>query len=170
MKKVIYILACITSLSACTQQDTKPTTLVQEEHMAEYALPLDTAVDYVKRYNTLAMEVLKDSAPIKSYTIRAADLIEAMGMPLSYVDSVKYDHVRVYIGVDGNNKFRLLLTPVQGANIYKDIAGNDVILEGAFTSGPRSAGANASQGKYVMDFTGPCPNSCSANSPLNYNQ
>jgi hypothetical protein len=169
MKKVIYILACIISLSACKQKETKTTNTTQEENAAEYALPLDTAVAYTQRYNALALEILKDSAPIKAYTIRAVDLMEALGMPLEYASSAKYSHVRVYIGMDSNNKFRLLLTPVEGADIIKEVAGNDIILKGLFTSGTVTSGDPVLDGEYVMDFTGPCPNSCSTYSPLNYN-
>lgn len=166
MKKVIYILACVVSLSSCTQTETKTTLPTQEENIAEYALPLDTAIAFTRRYNNLALRVLGDSAPIKSYTIRAIDLLEAMGMPLAYADSAAYDHVRVYIGVDSRNKFRLLLTPVDGAVISKGISGEDKILEGLFTSGLRSSTDNPLSGQYVMDFTGPCPNSCATSSPL----
>ncbi len=166
MKKVIYILACVVSLASCTQTETKTILTAQEENIAEYALPLDTAIAYTQRYNDLAVRVLNDSAPIRSYTIRAVDLLEAMGLPIAYADSAAYNHVRVYLGVDSDNKFRLLLTPVDGADITKDIPGEDKILEGLFTSGLRSATANPLSGQYVMDFTGPCPNSCSASSPL----
>lgn len=168
MKKVFYLLGCITLLSACTQKEKTETstTTAQEATVAEYALPLDTAIAYAKRYNYMANKVLKDPAPIRAYTIRAADLLEAMGLPLNYVDSAMYDHVRVYIGMDANNKFRLLLTPVENADIANGKAGDDVILKGPFSSGNATSGDPVMQGQYVMDFTGPCPNSCSTG-PLN---
>ena len=168
MKKVIYILACIVSLSACKQKETKTTIGAQEENIAEYALPLDTAVSYIQRYNDIIRAVLNDTAPIKAYTIRSVDLLEAMGLPIAYADSAAYDHVRVYLGIDSTHKFRLLLTPVDEADIEKEICGNDIILKGLFTSGTVASGTPVNDGKYVMDFTGPCPNSCSSYGPLNY--
>lgn len=165
MKQVIFTLFGITLLMACGQNKQ---TAVQstESDAAEYALPLDSAIAYTMRYDSIIKATLNEEAPIKAYTVRAADIFEAIGMPLSDTAKAAYKHIRVYLGVDYNNNFRLLLTPVENASIIKGVAGNDVILAGPYFEGAKSAGLPLQTGKYVLDFTGPCPSSCPQNSPL----
>lgn len=165
MKKVIYTLIGITLLLSCSK-DKKSMVGSKEAGIAEYALSLDSAVAYTKRYNNIVSSTLNDSVPIKAYTIRVADIFEALGIPLEDTLKANYNHIRVYMGIDFNDKFRLLLTPVDGANINDGIPGNDVILSGAYYQGAQSADMPIENGEYVLDFTGPCPNSCPVNSPL----
>ena len=103
--------------------------------------------------------------PIKAFTVRAEDLIESLG--IAGVDSIKYSHVRVYLGFDNNNHFRLFLTPVKGADIKKHQPGEDVILNGPYTPGLGDDGSLTDSGNYVLDFSSPCPTSCPTGSPLN---
>jgi hypothetical protein len=166
MKKTFFLLTSIAILSvACNRNAGETKSNSKSDDIAEYALPLDTAISYTRNYNDLAVAVLGDSAPIRSYTIRAEDLVEAMGIPHECAEQAKYKDIRVYLGIDGQNKFRLLLTPVEGADIEHGVAGDDVILDGQFVSGNNPSG-DMQTGRYVMDFTGPCPNSCSSSSPL----
>lgn len=167
MKKVMYIMVCLSALFACTPTEKKTITTDATESLAEYALSLDTAVSYTKRYDSIVRATLHDTIPIKAYTIRVVDLIEALGMPLKDTIDVKYNHIRVYLGMDQKDNFRLLLTPVAGADINNGIPGNDVILRGLYSNGLGTASDPVKNGSYVLDFTGPCPNSCPVNSPLN---
>jgi hypothetical protein len=162
MKKVIYMLACLPLAFGCAKDKTTNT----EEHIAEYALPLDSAVSYVTRYDSIVKKVLDNSIPIKAYTIRAVDLMEALGMPLEDTVKVKYNHIRVYMGMDAKNNFRLMLTPVNNADIVSGIPGEDVILDGHYSASTKNSGEPINIGQYVLDFTGPCPNSCPVQSPL----
>lgn len=168
MKKIIYYMLCLASVIACTQTEKNKVSIIKEKGPAQYALSLDSAIVYAKRYDSIASARLKGTVPIKSYTIRATDLLEAMGMTKS--DTIVYGNIRVYLGIDLNNKFRLLMTPVADADIDHGNAGSDVILSGKYTSDLMSAGAVVSVGSYVLDFTGPCPTSCPTKSILNPNE
>ncbi len=164
MKKVIYLLACLPLVIACNKSSVSQKNLADQ--VAEYALPLDTAVSYITRYDSIARYVLNNDIPIKAYTIRAVDLMESLGLPLEDTSQVKYGHIRVYLGMDAGNNFRLMLTPVKDANIKDGLPGEDIILDGSYTASTRDAGEPINIGQYVMDFTGPCPNSCPTNTPL----
>lgn len=164
MKKVVYLLACLPFAFACTKSNASKTNA--DDHVAEYALPLDTAVSYITRYDSIVKYVLNNDIPIKAYTIRAVDLMESLGLPLEDTVKASYSHIRVYLGVDASNNFRLMLTPVKDADIIKGVAGEDVILDGNYTASTRDAGEPINIGQYVMDFTGPCPNSCPVKTPL----
>jgi hypothetical protein len=164
MKKIILIAACALIVFACTTQNGKPLE-TPDRQIAEYALSLDSAKIYIQRYDSVMKTVFKDSTPVRAYTIRATDLQEAMGMPIT---NARFSHVRVYIGMGSNNKFRLFLTPVTDASIADGVVGADTILTGQYTHGLiKGLGANAaSSGPYVMDFTSPCPTSCPTGTPL----
>jgi hypothetical protein len=165
MKKVIYFLVCLVFALACSKNEKNQTESGDvKTDTAEYALNLDSAVIYINRYDSTVNSLFK-GVPIKAYTIRAVDLLEVMG--LSKKTPVEYTHVRAYIGLDLKNKFRLFLTPVKGAHITKGIPGEDVIMKGPHTRGLTSTSVANADGEYVLDFTGPCPNSCPTGSPLN---
>ncbi len=164
MKNTFYFLVLITLLSAC-QQTEKKERAVFEKPVAEYALAYDSAVAYTKRYDSISNAHFKGNVPIRAFTIRSTDLLEAMGISLA--DTVQYDHIRVYLGMDKNNKFRLLITPTKGVNIDRGIAGEDVILSGPYTRGRRGLEATTSDGQYVLDFTSPCPPTCPTSGLLN---
>jgi hypothetical protein len=154
----LFIIAC------GTQPKDDTTDVDQGPAVAEYALDLDSAKLYIKRYDSISRLKL-DGIPINAYTIRAADLLEALGLPEN--TKVKYTHARVYLGIDKNNKFRLFLTPVEGASIAKGEAGKDVILNGPHKRTLADASdVEASTGSYVLDFTAPCPKTCPSGSQL----
>lgn len=170
MNRLFYLFLCA-FLFACTQTEKKDSGLEegrQQADTAEYALPLDSAVLYINRYDSIAQAILKNPAPVRAYTVRAADLLEALGLPENI--KTKYKHVRAYVGMDLNNQFRLFFTPVEGASIHETNPGKDIILKGAFTRGLRGdTGIDATviqNGEYVLDFTAPCPNTCPSDSPL----
>jgi hypothetical protein len=115
--------------------------------------PVDTAAKWVQNYDLVWTKLFgTDSPPIKAYTIRSQDLLEAMGMPAATPCS--FDHVRAYIGLDAENKFRLFFTPVVGADLCNGNGGRDTLLIDP---------AGNSQGQYVLDLNTPCPNVCASN-------
>jgi hypothetical protein len=160
MKKNIYgfVTICLVTVLACT---TKPTELAQDQSATEnavedmtetmYAVPLDTAAKNVHHYDSISQKYLKE-IPVKSFTIRSVDLLEAMGMPIT---DTKFKHVRIYLGLNDGNDFKIYLTPVVGANLSANppIAGKDHILTGKYH------GLGGS-GPYMLDFAQPCPKTC----------
>lgn len=139
---------------------------------AYFALDLEVAKRYTENFRnatkTLFEKCLKqDTVPISSYTIRSVDLLEAMGV--SKNTKVKYDYVRVYLGMDETSQFRILLTPVVGADFKAGKAGKDIILSGPHRGNIFGSGVDqASDGEYVLDFNMPCPNTCDEGSELNH--
>lgn len=119
-------------------------------------VPLDSAKAFIKRYDSICSKLL-GIIPIRAYTIRAQDLTQVLGLPDT--TTCTYDHVRVYLGMDNNNQFKLFFTPVIKASLDpRDMqAGIDVIL-GHIDSDPNSG--------YVLDLNAPCPTTCDQTSPL----
>lgn len=138
-----------------------------------FVISVDTAKLDIERYNKLMKKYdsivvasgnpMLSNVPFKAFTVRAVDLTEALGMPLSISNKVKYNHVRVYIGLSEANQFKLFLTPVIGADLdaKPPVAGKDLILKRKIRN---AAGEmlNEEEG-YVMDFAMPCPNTCPEN-------
>lgn len=109
------------------------------------------------------------NVPIRAFTIRAVDLFAAMGMKVQ--DSVKFEHIRVYLGYSKEaNQFKLFILPVQNANIVDSNAGSDVLLDSTGNYLPPSDKFPLPPGflinKYVLDLNAPCPNLCDTRTPL----
>lgn len=133
---------------------------VADAQPSMYAVSYDEAEKNINYYDSIAREYLKTD-PIKSFTVRSVDLIEAIGLSPDVDSIAKYKHVRIYLGLDSANKFKMYLTPVTGAKLSKGIAGKDVILDGPYEGIPDSNGeVSESDGQYMMDFTKPCPTTC----------
>ncbi len=166
MKNSLLTILFLALIIGCSQPKEETDTEKKAPAVAEYALDLDSAVYYIHRYDSVSKANLQGSIPIKAFTIRAADLLQALGLPEK--TPVNYTHARVYLGMDKNNQFRLFFTPVEGASIKNGIAGQDVILKGPHKHGLADADNSlATDGSYVLDFTAPCPNTCPNGSPLN---
>ena len=165
MKTSFYLFIGLCIAMSCAQKQTEDETSADD--VASYAISLDSAAMYIKNYSDSARRFFKEP-PIQAFTIRSEDLLETMGV--SSNQKVKYEYVRLYLGLDFNNKFRAFLTPVDSADIDKHVAGKDVILNGKYKAGKADgvvgSGVTISEGNYVLDFTGPCPNSCPSDSPL----
>ena len=163
MKKSIYgiVAVCLFTVWAC---DTKPSETAQKpgpsknpgKDTAEtlYAVPIEIVTKNIKHYDTVARKAL-GTVPIQSFTIRSVDLLEAMGMPVADTTEAVFKYVRIYLGMNKKNDFKLYLTPVVGANlnVKPPIAGRDSILHGKF----KGLGGS---GDYMLDFTQSCPNTC----------
>jgi hypothetical protein len=161
MKKSMYgIMISIFFASLACQQ--KPPEAPRQAELTEdygkdntetlYAVSLDTALKGIVRYDSVVNKKI-GSVPIKAFTIRSVDLLEAMGMPSRDSVKTRFQYVRVYLGMDTNNNFKIYLTPVIGANLGASPpkAGKDTILSGKYNGG---------YGRYVLDFSQPCPNTC----------
>jgi hypothetical protein len=159
MKKTIYfVIGCAIGL-ACTPTEKKSDELpVAFADTASFALSLDSVNHYRQHYDSVARKKLGQDAPVRAFTVRAVDLLEAIGLPKN--SDPKYKFVRVYLGLDYKGHFRVFLTPVEGADISKGIAGKDITLTGPHSHGFAGPNISAHDGAYMLDFSSPCPNTC----------
>ncbi len=130
-----------------------------------------TAHNDIQLFDSLSKAYLGDSIPIRAYTIRAVDLLGAMGMPGELADSslCKYKYIRVYLGYRRNVGFKLYIVPVQDANLAQLKGGIDIMLnsegKGLPFNKPKTGFYNEEE--YVLDLNAPCPNTCATDpSPL----
>ncbi len=119
-----------------------------------YAVSFTKAKENITRYDDISKEIFTKT-PVKAWTIRSVDLLEAMGMPVENPIQAKFKHVRMYLGLSQDSTFKLYLTPVEGAKLSSKppIAGKDVILSGEYDG-------LGDDGEYMLDFTSPCPTTC----------
>lgn len=136
---------------------------------------LVTARQSIQSYDSLCRIHWKGTAPVESYTIRAVDLLAAMGLPPELADSsiCRFKHIRVYLGFQEKVGFKLYLVPVdnaclKGKDPSKWNAGMDVILDkeaNPILANIDSTGT-AAYDQYVLDLNAPCPNTCPQPGPL----
>lgn len=104
------------------------------------------------------------ACPIKAFTIKAEDLLAALG--ITQPTSPLYTHVRVYLGLTPTDTFKLFVVAVDSDGegphplIGKDHFFN--VVEGSVHVDPAPH-----SGHYVMDLNAPCPFTCDEASPLN---
>jgi hypothetical protein len=160
------LLICLVTAMSCNKPTAESAAITDTNgnhpRCGSVITPLDTAINCIHRYDSVWTALFRTGEPpIKAYTIRAEDLLEAMGMPASYAADTticKYNHVRVYIGLDAKYKFKLFFTPVTGADLCQSNGGTDKILYDSTAAMPF---------QYVLDLNAPCPNTCgSGGSPL----
>ena len=123
----------------------------------------DTANFAAKSRMIFDTALVNDPVPIKAFTIHAADLLEAMGLPpnVQCTDSLKYSYARIYLGLSAENEFKLYMTPVIDAKLSKNKGGKDVIRKGPYEGDVNGVTTGeVANGSYVMDFTSPCPKTC----------
>lgn len=133
---------------------------VEDSEPSMYAVSYSEAEKNINYYDSMARKYLKTD-PIRAFTIRSIDLIESMGLSTDLDSIAKYKHVRIYMGLDSTNTFKMYLTPVQGAKLSEGKAGKDVILDGPYEGIPNGNGELLNDnGPYMMDFTKPCPTTC----------
>ncbi|MEI3800356.1 MULTISPECIES: hypothetical protein [unclassified Chitinophaga] len=136
---------------------------------------LVTARQRIQSYDSLCRLHWKGAEPIEAYTIRAVDLLAAMGLPPELADSsiCRFKHIRVYLGFQDKVGFKLYVVPVdnacmKGKDPAKWNAGTDVILDkdaNPILANIDSTGI-AAYDKYVLDLNAPCPNTCPEPGPL----
>lgn len=106
-------------------------------------------IDY---YQTEVKKML-GADPVKAFTIASVDLVEAIG----WQKEKRYDYVRIYMGLDEESKeLKIYLTPVEGADLKKGIAGKDVFRSGKY----EGEGFLQGDGPFMLDFSSPCPRTC----------
>jgi hypothetical protein len=184
MKKTIsYSLLLISMLTilACNNKAGEPTkdggSACADDSVSTVLYPVDSARNAIQRFDSLsnALFTAVDSAeghpangvaqvPIKAFTIRAVDLLAAMGMPTGYADSsfCTYKHVRVYLGL--TDRFKLFIVPVHNADISAGNGGEDYLVDS--TGIAIVPGTDPGQSRYVLDLNAPCPNTCAINNEL----
>lgn len=166
----IVLIACFIALASCqnNQPGQAATGPLKDTAVSKVLCPLTTAQNDIAYFDSLCQQTL-GSDPIKAYTIRAVDLVTALGMDTTYTS--EYQYIRVYLGYrrsNGMNKdtgFKLYIVPVEGANLANHVGGYDIILD----SIGKSVGKNPGIGNntFVLDLNAPCPNTCATNSLLN---
>jgi len=133
--------------------------------------PLTTARQYTHSYDSICHHIHgNDDLTIHAYTIRAVDLLAAMGLPPTLADSsiCRFKHIRVYMGYENKVGFKLFIVPVDGACLKgKDssmwAAGNDVLLDKyarPILAPDSSSNGMVTTDTYVLDLNAPCPNTC----------
>lgn len=173
MKITLNLLLLLIIVWACDQPGPEP------KETAINALSKQKAKEYIQRYKGMVM----DSTPVgrewrskylkytQGFTISSAELLQAMGRPISDTASTPFKHVRLYVGIDDLLNLRSFITPVVGANTFNFTIGKDTILSGPYMRSVWSPDSLVGdepevEGSYVFDFTMPCPNSCPDDSPL----
>jgi len=162
---LITVVSCQTTTSSDTtsSKEEKDFEIVDTDP-SMFAVSLSEAEKNIKFYDKVSKEALGVD-PIRAFTIRSIDVIEAIGMPMKNLKDAKYRHLRVYMGLDSaTQEFKVYLTPVEGARLSQGKPGKDVILDGPYKGNGELADGD---GPYVMDFSQPCPNACDDGSPLN---
>lgn len=166
---IMIATGCNTQSSGTLEKHDKDT-LHQIHHVL---CRLDSAQADIQYFNLLCQNQLKDTGyRINAYTIRAIDLLDALGLPVTLEDSATYDHIRMYLAYRPKTGFKLFLVPVDSASLKgsdpaKWRAGYDVLLDSAGRAiPPNSPLRNSLESEYVLDLNAPCPKTCPQNSPL----
>jgi len=127
----------------------------------------------IREFDQMCKDSLKGIIPIEAYTVRAEDLLAALGMDPTLVnsDTCMYHHVRVYLGFKKDHGFKLFIMPVEGADLSGPDStswkgGKDILLDSTGRPGCRGSKVHlASSEEYVLDLNAPCPTTCSSTSP-----
>lgn len=161
---LLFIISC--KPSATEEADGAPPFVISDSTSSMYAVSLAEAEKNVRFYDSLSKAKLGID-PIRAFTIRSVDLVEAIGLDMKYLRKAEYRHVRIYMGLDSVGQFKVYLTPVKGAKLSAGEPGKDVILNGPYSGDDGKGELGDGDGPYVFDFSQPCPNACDPNSPLN---
>jgi hypothetical protein len=141
------------------------------DNPSRVAYLLTEAKKDIREFDQLCKDSLKGIIPVEGYTIRAEDLLAALGLDPTLVnsDTCMYHHVRVYLGFKKDHGFKLFIVPVEGADLSGPDStwkgGTDIMLDSTGT--PRCRGSKvhlASSEEYVLDLNAPCPTTCSTTS------
>lgn len=160
MKKIsLYIFAvAILSLGfACGSKtettENKPQQSKITGSSTSVLVPVNEAAINIQKYIDDCKLLFKDSVPVMAFTTRAADLLGALGLPDTLESDCQYSHVRAYLGLDSQNKFKLYFVSVSGATLASNIGGMDVPVEDPAANSQPS----------VLDLNTPCPQVCASN-------
>ncbi len=127
-------------------------------------LSLNTAARDTKHFRDVC-DSAKIGNPLKAFMVRGVDLLQALDLGcLIPKDSKVFTDttaVRMYIGLDSLNNFKLFIVDVDGASFSKGIAGKDRFFN--MKTGAKTLTSDPG----VLDFNQPCPNTCDTKSALN---
>jgi hypothetical protein len=187
MKRILSCLvlaAGLITVAGCTNTPKESTVkegpVPPPDNIKHVLSPLKTAKDDIRAFVKLCQDSL-GTVPIRGYTIRAEDLLDALGLPPSLVDSnfngdTVNRHVRVYMGYrktgpPADTGFKLFIVPVNGANISGNDpaawkAGIDLMLDSNGKAIKRGTQKGAAEDEYVLNLIAPCPKTC-PEGPLN---
>lgn len=142
----------------------------------ENIIPLSTAQDWAKRWNTFSSGFNKERikkiktngkyTKTKAFFIPITDLIEAInevnGTNYDPELGNKVDGIRAYIGVEKNEQDQY-----EEKLMIVGVKNNKDILPGRTDNDPEVNALLDDGGGDVYDFTKPCPKFCDDGSPLN---
>ena len=160
MKKISFYIFAVILLClgfACASKTESPEKKIAEPKVAESStsvlVPVAEAAVNIQNYISKCKLVFNDSVPVMAFTTRAADLLGALGLSDTLENHCAYNHVRAYLGLDSQNKFKLYFVSVSNASLITNVGGEDVPVP--------SSGANSQPS--VLDLNTPCPQVCASN-------
>lgn len=157
IKFIVVLTACLFFTFACTNKaetkESNVTTSNVHEIPPAILVPVSEAAGNIQNYINMCDSLLQDHVPVLAFTTRAADLLGAMGLSDTLEKHCNYNHVRAYIGLDAQKKFKLYFVSVSGATLSANYGGEDVAVPGT----PPSLEPN------VLDLNTPCPQVCATN-------
>jgi hypothetical protein len=170
----IYVLlaAGLLSVAGCDQHSGLVTDTTSKEPVPDSVKQFLVHVGIMRRdtanFAALCKDHLGDTVPVRAFTVRAVDLLTALGIPARYADSPFCEHkfARVYLGYRKDSSFRLFIVPVEGANLSSKIrnewwAGRDIMLDSNGIAIPDSVVKRTkTDEENVLDLNAPCPNTC----------
>jgi hypothetical protein len=167
---VIVIVSCNNDVKT-NDNDKKP---INKTPLTTLLVPDSTVTKDIRTFDSLSKAHGFDS--INAYTIRAEELIAAMGIDPNSIkpdtsNSFKkiFTHVRVYPAYRAG-AFKLYVVPVEGADLSASPqkGGYDMVFDKNGKILRRKSGKFALRGAdgdngYEMDLIAPCPNVCPEN-------
>jgi len=176
LTRVLIFVAFGIAAGSCSSDPSKPGPAPEPILIDGY--PLDSAVIATARFRKFSDLVLSGT-PIKAFTVRGADLMEALDLDSliptnekqrqAFIDTTA---IRVYMGIDSipdtsakkfHYQFKLFVANVNKSSYSKNEPGEDVFFSSVKVKLPQSPADDS----YVLDFNTPCPTTCPTSSPLN---
>lgn len=106
---------------------------------------------------------------ISAFTIKGEDLLLALNLDQKIAENSPYKCIRVYLGYDNNQGYKLFVVPVKGANppyiagqdMFFYMEGNSMVIDSLRGGTPYTYPT-----PYVLDLNSPCPHTCDNSSPF----
>jgi hypothetical protein len=174
----IVLAAGIAAATGCNDNSVKPTggdhpsrdstSGCNNDTLSRVLCRVDSAREDIRLFDSLSRVYLQDSIPIRAYTIRAVDLLDALGLPVGLADSsiCQYKYIRTYLGYRQGTGFKLYIVPVKDACLKNNIGGDDVLLNSLGRAVKIDSRGFPEEQEYVLDLNAPCPKTCPDNSPF----
>ncbi|GAA4457998.1 hypothetical protein [Rurimicrobium arvi] len=165
---IVCIAALITICSCAKERKPEHLSVAYDPEIEDVLYPADSACRDIAAFDSLCMAHFHgDAPPAKAFTIRAIDLVSALGLPYDS-NSCTFKHVRVYMGYNPEHQFKLFVVPVKGAELSPPNinAGQDYLLNSEGHGVPVQPGPTGIRTQYVLDLNTPCPSTCDMSSPL----